>query len=338
MRIAIVNDMKVAVDVIRRAVESDPAFRVVWTAADGHEAVSRTAVDTPDLILMDMVMPGMTGAEATRQIMEASPCPILIVTASIRLNAGLVFEAMGAGALDAVRTPVLTGENQTETTEALLTKIRNVAQVVGKKPVAEYTPPAPAPPIPSGPAPMIGIGTSSGGPAALATIFAQMPRHFPGCFVVVQHLDYNFVRGLVDWLDEQTPLSVRAIRNGDRPEPGVVYLAVTKDHLVWGREGLRYSPEPRGTIHRPSIDVFFQSVARRPPAKATFMVLTGMQSDGAKGLLELKNAGVHTIAQDKASSAVYGMPKAAAKLGAAVEILSIRDIPRALCKRYGVSV
>ncbi|MGE0432223.1 MAG: chemotaxis-specific protein-glutamate methyltransferase CheB [Planctomycetota bacterium] len=344
MRIAIVNDMPTAVEVLRRALALAPQHSIAWTASNGDEALQHAINDRPDLILMDMVMPGMNGAHATRLIMQEVPVAILIVTASIRVNSSLVFEAIGAGALDVVRTPTLTGAHQAETNQTLLDKIGRVQRLldgldqdrVAQVPAA--LPPAPPSPIHT-PAPLIGVGASAGGPAALAELFSALPGDFGAGFVVVQHLDIQFVPGLVEWLGEQTAMTVRAIEPGDRAERGTVLVAADPEHLVMARDGsFRFTAEPRRHVYRPSIDVFFSSCARHLPPNSTFMLLTGMRRDGAQGLLELRNAGAHTIAQDKQSCAVFGMPKAAIELGAARQVLSIHDMPRELSRRYGRSL
>ncbi|MGE0430998.1 MAG: chemotaxis-specific protein-glutamate methyltransferase CheB [Planctomycetota bacterium] len=344
MRIAIVNDMATAVEVLRRSLAESP-HEIAWIARSGEEAVRMVQHDRPDMILMDMVMPGMNGAETTRRIMEESACAVLIVTASIRINSSLVFEAIGNGALDAVRTPTLSGSNQTETTATLLGKISRIEKLLAGldgpptlPPPRNDTPP-PARRMPAGgPAPLIGVGASAGGPAALATLFAELPRDFPAGFVVVQHLDHQFMDGLVEWLDEQTEMTVRAVEPGDQPTAGTVLIAAGTQHLMLGGNGLfKFSTEPKHLVHRPSIDVFFKSCARKPLENSTFLLLTGMRRDGAQGLLELRQAGCRTIAQDAATCAVYGMPKAAVELGAAQKVLSIHDMPDELRRVYCAS-
>jgi chemotaxis response regulator CheB len=339
MRIAIVNDMAVAVEVLKRAVLDSGRHSIAWVARGGLDAIEKCHEDRPDLILMDMVMPGMNGAVTTRHIMNECPCAILIVTASMKTNAGLVYEAIGAGALDAVRTPSLVGLHQRSTTELLHHKIEAIERLLAN-PEAEQAPLSlpraePVSPSPYGEVPMVGIGASAGGPAALAELLSRLPADFPAGVVVVQHLDYQFMAGLIDWLNDQTPLYVRAIEVGDRPAAGEVLIAYTGQHVIQGRDGtFRFTDEPKRAVHRPSIDVFFKSVARKPPADSTFILMTGMQRDGAEGLLALRQAGCHTIAQDQESSAVFGMPKAAAQLGAARKIMSLDEMPRYLLMRY----
>jgi two-component system response regulator WspF len=254
--------------------------------------------------------------------MANAPCAILVVTARPQDNVGQVFRALGAGALDVVATPVLLG--QEDGAAALLAKIRTIGKLVKGRP-------APVPLSSPQVARLVAIGASTGGPVALARLFADWRPPPDTAAVVVQHLDAGFSAQLVKWLGEQTAAKVVAIADGDRLEGGVVQLAATDNHLrLAPGHRLRYDAHPHDEIHRPSIDVFFRSVARHWERKATGILLTGMGRDGAAGLLAMRQAGQSTIAQDEASSAVYGMPRAAAELGAAEQILPIGKISAAL--------
>jgi two-component system response regulator WspF len=329
MRIAIVNDMMMAVEMLRRVVRSVSDYDIAWVARDGAEAVQKCAADPPDLVLMDLIMPVMDGVEATRRIMKATPCAILVVTASVGRNASRVFEAMGFGALDAVSTPALGPHGETKGGEALLAKIAIIGKLLGKAPAGRPHPPSRVErPLPVRQTPPLAvIGSSTGGPKALAKVLAQLPNKFGAAVVIIQHVDVEFAPGLAEWLDSQTPLKVRLASEGSRPEIGTVMIAGTNDHLILSSDlTLSYTPDPRDYPYRPSVDVFFESVAKRWPGKGIAVLLTGMGKDGASGLLSLRRAGWHTIAQDHKTSVVYGMPKAAAELGAAVETLPIAEI------------
>lgn len=330
MRIAIVNDLAIAIEVLRRVVGTDPRHRVLWVARDGAEALVRAQQDRPDLILMDLLMPGMDGVEATRRIMAEAPCPILVVTGSVGHRAGMVFEAMGHGALDAVNLPVLTAPPEQAGAE-LLRKIAVLEKLQGGSTGRS----AAAAPGPRPGMPMIAIGSSTGGPKILVEVLKLLPPTLPAALVVIQHIDRQFAGGLVDWLDQLIPLPVRVAAEGERPAAGTVLVAASNDHLVLRPNGtLGYTAEPREQPYRPSVDVFFQSLVSnwRPPGQA--VLLTGMGRDGAEGLLALRQAGWHTIAQDEASSVVYGMPRAAAELGAAMEILPAEAIAPCLLRQF----
>jgi chemotaxis response regulator CheB len=174
---------------------------------------------------------------------------------------------------------------------------------------------------------LIAIGASAGGPPALATVLSGLPADFPAAVVIVQHLDEKIAPGMAEWLGDRVALPVRVAIEWDRPEPGTILVAGTGDHLTLKtRDRLGYTPDPRDYVHRPSVDVFFLSVSRLWRGDAIGVLLTGMGRDGAAGLKALHDQGRHTIAQDQASSAVYGMPKAAANIGAADEILPMDRI------------
>jgi two-component system response regulator WspF len=330
MRIAVVNDMAMAVEALRRVIAREPSYQLAWVAYDGAEAVKKCKQDTPDLILMDLMMPVMDGAEATRRIMKDTPCPILVVTSAVEAHSVKVFETLGSGALDVVQTPFLGGTGETAGSAALKFKIDKIdrlgAQDKGPKRSAthirnELSRNSDASDH------LVAIGASAGGPAALATILSGLPRHFSGAIVIVQHVDAQFVPSMAEWLNAASAIPVRVARDGDKPQANIALIAGTNDHLQFTNSCLvGYTPEPRDCFYRPSIDVFFQSVVSHWEGKAAGVLLTGMGRDGAKGLRAMRDAGFLTIAQDAASSVVYGMPKAAADLDAADRILAVKDI------------
>jgi len=322
--------MPMAVEALRRVVSSVSAYSVAWIAEDGEQAVRLCAADVPDLILMDLMMPRMDGAEATRRIMAASPCPILVVTATVGGHVGKVFEAMGFGALDAVDTPVLGATGAPTGAAALLGKIALVGRITGQRSLEA---PRVSRPV-SGAGlvqqcPLVAIGASTGGPGALVRLLSDLPLGLQAAVAIVQHVDEQFAPGLAQWLARQTGHDVCIASVGDSPAPGVVTIASTNDHLVLTRQGFAYTPEPADYAYRPSVDVFFHSVLRTWRGPLVGILLSGMGADGAEGLLAFRKAGWFTIAQDSATSVVYGMPKAAAQLNAAVEILPIDRIAAA---------
>ncbi|EPL3410363.1 Wsp signal transduction system protein-glutamate methylesterase WspF [Pseudomonas aeruginosa] len=321
MRIGIVNDMPLAVEALRRALAFEPQHQIVWVASNGAEAVTQCAADTPDVVLMDLLMPVMDGVEATRRIMAESPCAIVIVTVDIEQNVHRVFEAMGYGALDAVNTPALGIGNPQTAAAPLLRKIQNVGWLIGQRDnrgKVQVVPPK------AGGARqrLVAIGASAGGPASLAV-------------VLVQHVDEVFAAGMAEWLASESKLPVRLARDGEPPIPGQILLAGTNNHMRLLRNGsLVYTAEPRSFVYRPSIDVFFESVANYWRGDAVGVLLTGMGRDGAQGLKQMRERGFLTIAQDQASCAVYGMPKAAAAIDAAVQILSLEKIAPRLAEVF----
>jgi two-component system response regulator WspF len=338
MRIAIVNDLKLAVEALRRIVTSVPGYEVAWVAENGALAVERCKSDRPHLVLMDLEMPVMDGVEATRRIMAESPCAVCIVTASVEGNMARVYQAMGHGARDAVNTPALGPGGDLTGAAPLLEKIATLGRLVGQKPSPTPSARTPVPHLATRDdvPPLVAIGSSTGGPNALLEVLKGWrpllgDQPMRSAIVIVQHIDAEFAPGLCTWLSEQSPFPVRPAREGGRPEAGVALLATSNDHLVL-RENLTfaYTPEPREYPYRPSVNVFFQNLATRWPKTGVAAVLTGMGDDGAVGLLALKKKGWHTIAQDERTSVIYGMPKAAAEMGGAREIVPLSQVAGAL--------
>lgn len=336
MRIGIVNDLRLAVESLKLAVGTLPGATIAWIAMDGEQAVAMCAKDLPDVVLMDMIMPVMDGVEATRRIMKATPVPILVVTATVEGNANKVFEALGAGALDAVQTPGIGADGRATNAESLVRKLQAIGTIAG---IGKTKAPAPTP-SPAAPAgnysidPFVAIGVSTGGPQALATVLRQFSKPMPCSVVIVQHIDPLYAVGLAGWLTGETGQRVDIAKPGDMLSDNRVLLASTVDHIVTDGSGrIGYTAEPRGQVFRPSVDVFFDSITRARVAPGIAAVLTGMGRDGAVGLGRLRAAGWHTIAQDKATSVVWGMPGAAVELKAATEVLPIGEIGAAIASR-----
>lgn len=332
MRIAIVNDLSLAREVLRRLVLSVPGYEVAWTAEDGTQAVQKTAADLPDVVLMDLVMPRLDGVEATRAIMKATPCPILVVTATVKGHYDLVIGAINAGALDAVETPVLEG-GSVKKAQPLLNRLAklNDAQrgVTGSGLHVPLRIPGPSLDCP----PLVVIGSSTGGPDALASVLSAFSPGFPAAVVISQHIAAEFAPTLVHWLSERCKLPVRVAQAGEAPSAGTVYVAASDDHLEVGADRrLQYTDSPRNCPYRPSVDVLFSSAASWPRL-GVGVLLTGMGSDGAAGLLRLRQTGWHTIAQDAVTCVVYGMPKAAAEINAATEVLPVGQIGPAVAAK-----
>jgi two-component system response regulator WspF len=309
---------------------------VLWVARDGAEAVRLCAENRPDLVLMDLTMPEIDGIEATRQIMQATPCAILIVTAQPQDNVSQVFRALGAGALDVTATPLLAGGAAGDS--ELMAKIKTIGKLIRVSLAEQQMPPAPSERAAGGAVRhLLAIGASTGGPAAIAKVLAGWTPAAGTAIVVVQHIDANFAGPFAKWLGDQAAIPVRVIDDGDPLEPGVVQVARTNDHLLLSaRHKLHYSPHPLEYAYRPSVDVFFRCLAAHWELDATGVLLTGMGRDGANGLLAMRHAGKFTIAQDQATSAVYGMPRAAAEIGAALRILPLDHIGTALRSRIGI--
>ncbi|NOY66754.1 MAG: chemotaxis-specific protein-glutamate methyltransferase CheB [Gammaproteobacteria bacterium] len=329
MKIAIVNDVASIRHLLKMIISENSNHSIIWSAEDGNIAVEKAADNTPDMILMDLIMPNMGGTEATQIIMKNSPCAILIVTADVNESADKVFKAMSYGALDAISTPNLNPLNKNSDIDGFLNKLLIVERLVTSTKRLQGTETSrPRPTITTdNTLPLVCIGSSTGGPGALATLFSNIPKNTEATFIVVQHVDKNFTAGLCDWLDQQTELDVQLAEAGIKPEKGHVYIAGGDEHLSIDNKGLlALDMNPREYIYRPSIDIFFDSISHNWTAPVIGALLTGMGYDGAKGLLSLLNTGAYTIAQDEDSCAVFGMPRAAIKLNAAENILPIDQI------------
>jgi two-component system response regulator WspF len=334
MKIGIVNDVAMAAEALRRTLAASREHQVLWVARNGMQAVRMCAANLPDLLLMDLNMPELDGVEATRQIMRQTPCAILIVTARPHDNVSQVFRALGAGALDVAATPMLDGAAGGA---LLLAKIKTIGKLI-RASLADAPAPLPAERGVAGAVRhLLAIGASTGGPGAIAKILAGWTPAAGTAIVVVQHIDANFAPHFARWLGDQVEIPVRVVDGGDALEAGVVQVARTNDHLrLDARQRLHYDAHPLDYAYRPSVDVFFGCVAAHWERAATGVLLTGMGRDGAAGLLAMRHAGKATLAQDQASSAVYGMPRAAAETDAAQRILSLENIAAALRSRIGV--
>lgn len=329
MKVAIVNDSRMAAEILRRVLAGLSEFSLLWTAYSGEEAIRLCERARPDIILMDLVMPGMDGAETTRRIMHSAPCVILVVTATTVGNRNKVYEAMGYGALDAVNTPVLGPGQDMQGAEPLIQKLRTVARLVGTHHAGRARVHQLA--VPHAPDtqnfPVVALGASTGGPQALAEILAGLPADFPASLLVVQHVDAHFTPGLAAWLQHHSRMPVAIAHQGEMLRPGHVWIAGRSEHHLLYANGLaHYVAASHHATHSPSVDALFTSLAQPHQASRVGVLLTGMGRDGAEGLCALRRSGALTIAQDEATSVVYGMPRAAAELKAATEILPLAGI------------
>jgi len=342
MRIGIANDVILSAEILRRIILRAGVHDVAWIAHDGADAVARCHGDKPDMILMDLFMPKLDGVQAIKKIMAETPCAIVVAANKVQDHTAKVFEAMGAGALDAVSIPTYTDADNIDDARELLAKIETISRLVGEpRPLRKRRTDPKADRSSARPRllddgaigrihrahKLIVIGSSAGGPAALTTILAALPVDLPASVVIVQHVDKQFAQGLTTWFTSHSKLEIRVAHEGDRLEPGVVYLAGQDRHLVmFSPTQLGYTSHPIESSYCPSVDVFFKSVAKFWRGESVGVLLTGMGRDGAEGLKALRDAGHHTIAQDKGTSAIYGMPKAAAEIDAAKEILALDKI------------
>lgn len=340
-RVFLVEDSAVTRRLLTRLLEEAGDFEVVGTAADGIEAVEQVVGLRPDVVTMDIHLPGIDGIEATRRIVQQARTPVLVVTGSSNVSDGTLFEVLDAGALGLALRPLSPGRpGAAERRDNLLRELRTIARVSRPMRVREARvarPPAAArdgAPIaaPSQPGldgrtvAAIGIAASTGGPAALKTLLEAMPPNLPPT-LVVQHMSPGFVEGFAAWLSGAVRGRVSVAVDGEPLSAGRVLIAPDDRHLVVdGQRRARLLSTPPVSGHRPSGDVLLRSFAETFGPRALGVVLTGMGRDGAEGLEAMRRAGGITLAQDRASSVVYGMPAASAESGAAQQVLPIEGL------------
>ncbi len=343
LRVLVVDDSPVARAVLRSILEGDPGIEVVGLARNGWEAVQMTARLRPDVITMDVRMPEMDGYEATCQIMAYHPTPILIVTASLsKQDVDFSFRMLEAGALDILEKPA--GEDPVALRSKardliervrLLSRVRVITHLRGRRagrplPLASIR--AEPCPVPAeAPDRLVVIGASTGGPRALQRILSSLPADFPAPILVVQHIASGFTRGLVEWLAGETRLRVSLAHQDDGLVPGRVYIAPEGCHLLPNHRRIHLAETPRTPLI-PSVDVTMRAAAQNLGRRAIGILLTGMGNDGAEGLLAIRRAGGITIAQDQATSTIFGMPRAAIELGAPQQVLPLEEIAPALLR------
>ena len=342
---------------LREVLESDPELEVIADAEEGKRAIQLCAELRPDVVSLDMILPVMSGLAATEYIMAHCPTPILIVSASF--NRGELFktyDALAAGAVDVLEKPrgdEIEGEWEQRYRAAikLVSRIKVITHprarlgALGRPPAASVsTPLAPTqftahPPAMarSQPYRLAALGASTGGPAALVEVLRAIPQRLPIPVLVVLHIDEPFGMAFAEWLDAQILHRVAYAREGQSIETcaGQVIMAPPGSHLIVRGGTFRLTKEAERHSCRPSIDVLFESIARECGSASIAALLTGMGRDGAAGLLEVRRAGGLTLAQDEASSVVYGMPREAALLDAAERILPPADMGSVISQQAG---
>ena len=326
MQIAIAHQNK---DVIRLFIHliTELNLDVCWSSHSGEQTLDLCRSKKPDLLLVQLDLEDMKGSELIKQVMHNTPTTIIAICHSIKLNSASVFEAMSAGALDAFSEP---NSDEPDSIEELKHKISNIQKLHSSIDRIDSSKRA----MPKTKTPLVAIGSSTGGPAALLSIFKNIPDNTNAIWVIIQHIDTQFSQGMAEWLNSQTSINIEIAENHQRPLPGHVYMAGTNDHLILNSIGcFEYIKDPVDYPFRPSVDVFFESAVIHWPHKLIGVLLTGMGRDGANGLLSLYNRGMYTIAQNKESCAVHGMPKAACELNAVNIELDVNDIAEAIMKQ-----
>jgi len=340
IKVLVVEDSPVVRDFLVLILGADPDIDVIGTARDGEEAIEAVRRLRPDVVTMDIHMPRLNGLEATRLIMETDPTPIVIVSGSESTKEVVTtFDAMEAGALAVLRRPAGIGhpEHEAGARELVQTvKLMAEVKVVRRWPRARRGAPAPRPVemgLAQEPAKLriVAIGASTGGPPALQTILAALPKTFPAPIAIVQHMASGFSRGFMEWLALTSALPVKLAEHGESMVAGHVYLAPDDRQMKVARPNrILLTPDPPENGLRPSVSCLFRSVAEVYGCDAVACLLTGMGRDGAEELRLLKERGAVTFAQDKDSSVVHGMPGEAIRLDAAMLVLSPEKIAAVL--------
>ena len=332
INVLIVEDSVVVRELLMRILESDPAIHVVGSARDGAEAVAALPELKPDVVTMDIHMPRMDGIEATHRIMETHPVPIIIVSASCDPeDVTQSFRALEAGAVALLDKPRGHGAPEHEAAaRKLIETVKAMAEVRVLKRWPRERMAArskPRPRIAPAEIEVVAIGASTGGPPALLTILAALPKPFPVPIVIVQHIAAGFVQGLADWLAQAAGLPIHLASEGAQALPGHAYLAPDGCHMRFARRGhISCADDKPDNGLRPAVSCLFRSVAEVYGKRSAGVLLTGMGRDGAVELRLMRERGAVTIAQDEASSVVNGMPGAAVELDAAAHVCPPAEI------------
>jgi two-component system, chemotaxis family, protein-glutamate methylesterase/glutaminase len=328
VKVLIVDDSAVQRMLLVQIVNSGPGIRVVGALDHGRAALDYLEIghELPDVVVMDIHMPNMDGFETTRHIMETRPVPIIICTATADpREMAITFRSMEAGAVACVEKPVALGPDFDTRRTHLLETVRLMSEVrVVRRWNKQRLVHTPAQPTAQHQAnhTIVGIGASTGGPPVLQTILSKLPKDFPAPILVVQHIAPGFLPGMVEWLNQTTGLCVKLAAHNSHALPGHVYVAPDDLHLGVGPRGyMKLSRESAENGLRPAVSHLFRSLATYVGAHGVGVLLTGMGKDGAAELKLMRDTGAMTIAQDRESSIVHGMPGEAIELGAAVQVL-----------------
>lgn len=340
VRVLVVDDSALMRKLIPQILETDSSIHVVGTAMDGNFGLKKIEELRPQVITLDLEMPGMGGLDMLKEIMRRHRIPVIVVSSHTTRGASVTLKALSLGAFDFVAKPTDVSSRMQEVAQELISKIKAAAQSRGIAVRPEHEIPI------SGvrakgkvtgnkpPTKIVAIGISTGGPQSLQYLLSQLPADFPGCMVVVQHMPEGFTDMFAKRLDECCALNVKEAQSGDLLIAGRVLICPGNRHLKVKRMPLGdvavLSDDARVNGHRPSADVLFKSVAEEFGARAVGIIMTGMGEDGAHGLGVIKAAGGVTIAQGEQSCIVFGMPKAAIDRGHATRVVELEALASTL--------
>jgi two-component system chemotaxis response regulator CheB len=366
IRILVVDDSPFMRKSLQKMLEEAPDLRVVATARDGIDALEKIQEHKPDIVTLDIEMPRMDGLTCLKKIMADHPMPVLMVSSLTQEGAQATLDALSLGALDFIpKESGFASMSILQIQHDLQEKVRRLATSprfhkvspastspthapaapVPVRPAASAKPPAPPPPAGSGlgtspQAELLVIGSSTGGPKALQDVLPTLPAALPVPCLIVQHMPSTFTKPFADRLDGLCQVHVKEAEQGEPLKAGTVYIAPGGIHMTYGARGpkgcIELSPEPVSSLHRPSVDVLFLSVSELFRGQVLAGILTGMGSDGAKGMEQLKRKGAHTLAEAEESCVVYGMPRAAVERGCVDVVAPLADIPGHLRRHFRI--
>jgi two-component system chemotaxis response regulator CheB len=344
-RVLVVDDSALMRKLIPRMLEADSSIEVVGTAMDGNFCLKKIEELRPNVVTLDLEMPGMNGIDTLKEIMRRNPLPVIVVSSHSIEGASITFKALGLGAFDFVSKPQDAAAHMADTARLLITKIKAAADCKVVRPGTLLGKPARPEKIAPGKSALpavktVGIGISTGGPQALEYLLSQLPPEFPGAIVVVQHMPSGFTEMFARRLDELCALRVKEAQSGDLLQAGRVLICPGSRHMTVKRlpmgDVVVLNDDAPVNGHRPSVDVLFDSLAQEFGRLGIAVLMTGMGDDGAQGLGAVKKAGGMTIAQSEESCVVFGMPKAAIERGYATRVVALDVLAatlQALCSR-----
>lgn len=346
----IVDDSAVVRQVLTQLLTADPGIRVSGAAPDPIFALQKMQKDWPDVIILDVEMPRMDGITFLRKLMKERPTPVVICSTLTEKGTDTTLQALSAGAVDIITKPKIGLRDFLQSGGQHMVQVLKAAARARTGAIRTHRQPTVAETRVAAPAAMtrttdkvVALGTSTGGTQALETVLTRLPADCPG-IVVVQHMPEKFTAAFAQRLNQLCRCEVREAVDGDRVIPGLVLIAPGGKHMQLRRSGAQYrvgvADGPPVNRHKPSVDVLFRSVANTAGRNALGIIMTGMGDDGAQGLLAMRQAGAHTIAQDQESSVVFGMPREAIEVGAAMEVLPLGGMAEAIagrCQRKAVA-
>ncbi len=331
IKVLVVDDSAVVRKIFSTELGRDPMIEVVGTAPDPYIARDKIVELKPDVLTLDIEMPRMDGLTFLRRLMKHYPVPTVVVSSLTPKGGELAMEALESGAVDVMCKPG-TAYSVGDMSVELIEKIKAASQVKLTKQTGPIGSQAHGPKLALAKTTnkVLAIGASTGGTQAIQAILSVLPANTAGT-VIVQHMPENFTKSFANRLNEICELEVAEAKDGESVVPGKVLIAPGNYHMTLNRSGANYyvrvSTGPLVNRHRPSVEVLFKSVAKYAGSNSVGVILTGMGADGAEGMLDMKNSGAYTIAQDEASSVVFGMPKEAIKMGAIEKVASLEKIP-----------